>query len=60
MDRETLRLEILRVAYRPNVKPDDTIAQCEVFEAYITEPVTEIKRKPGRPRKADNAETPPL
>lgn len=55
MDRETLRLEILRIVYRPNVASDVNVAQCRDFEAYILEPE---KRKPGRPPKAGNADSP--
>lgn len=56
MDKETLRLEILRIVYRPNVAADVNVAQCRDFEEYILEPE---KRKPGRPRKVDIADSPP-
>lgn len=35
MTREEMRIEVLRIAYRPDKDPEDIVTRAKVFEEYV-------------------------
>lgn len=60
MDDRLVRLECLKLSMSPNLGLQDKLATAKAYEEYVmgestqpSEPVAQERRKPGRPRKAE-------
>lgn len=58
MERQALRLELLKLTYTHAREASEAVARAKVLETYVTEgEVVQAKRRPGRqPPKADKSD----
>lgn len=65
MNRDEVRLELLKLTFRKDLGPESAVEAAKILEAYVIEDkpvktpsqplqVESEKKKPGRPPKADN------
>ena len=57
MDRDTIRLECLKLAINRGSNVAEVVANAKILEAYLTEDGSETNMKPAKSGKAGNSET---